>query len=128
VFIPHIDLKPSTEDTPFGFKWRQFSIKLAFALTIRKSHGQILNYVGLCLPKSVFCHGRLYVAISRVTPPSDLRFLIVNHNNMSNNITKNIVYKVACSFALVGDSSEGQIQDFWRSLQWHSHSTLVNQF
>ena len=92
VLILHIDQSPSTEDTPFA-KQRQFPLKLTFAMTISKSQGQTLNYVGVHLPNPVFCHGQLYVAISRVISPSGLRFLIINKHSIPDNVTKHIVYK-----------------------------------
>ena len=54
VFIPRIVM--STVDTNLSFilKRRQFPIKLAFSITINKSQGQILQKIGLHLPKSVF--------------------------------------------------------------------------
>jgi len=92
VFIPRVDLAPSIEDMPFAYKRRQFPIKLAFAMIINKSQGQKFNYVGVYLPKPVFYHSQLYVAVSRVTSPLGLRFLIVNKNNVPNDVTKNITY------------------------------------
>ena len=43
---------------------------------INKSQGQTLNYVGLSLTESVFTHGRLYVAVSRVTNGRNLRMIV----------------------------------------------------
>jgi ATP-dependent DNA helicase PIF1 len=42
---------------PFKLRWRQFPIKLSYAMTINKSQGQTLNTVGVFLPSPVFSHG-----------------------------------------------------------------------
>jgi hypothetical protein len=47
----------------------------------------------LYLPKPVFCHGQLYVQISRVTNRNDLKVLINETENLEENMTKNIVFK-----------------------------------
>ena len=44
----------------------QFSICLAFAMTINKAKGQIIPYMRLDLYNPVFAYGQLYVALSRV--------------------------------------------------------------
>ena len=45
----------------------QFPVRCCYAMTINKSQGQTLKHVGLDLRGDVFCHGQLYVAVSRTT-------------------------------------------------------------
>ena len=45
-------------------------------MTINKAQGQTLARVGVYLPKPVFTHGQLYVALSRVGGPELIRVLI----------------------------------------------------
>lgn len=87
VFIPRITLSPSLE-LPFTLKRRQFPIRLAFAMTINKSQGQTLSNVGLYLPSSIFSHGQLYVACSRVTSKENLKIFVPGKST-----TKNLVYQ-----------------------------------
>ena len=41
-------------------------------MTIDKRRGQTLDFVGLYLPQSLFSHGQLYVALSRVRRPDHI--------------------------------------------------------
>lgn len=86
VLIPRIPLISS--DLSFDFKRIQFPVKLAFAITINKSQGQTLKYVGIYLEKPCFSHGQLYVAASRVGNPNNLYIFAPNET------TKNIVYPI----------------------------------
>ena len=78
VFIPRIPMTPTDSDFPFVLRRRQFPIRPAFCITINKGQGQSMKKVGLFLPtpESIFSHGQLYVALSRVQHPSGLKVMI----------------------------------------------------
>ncbi|XP_077246035.1 uncharacterized protein LOC143885874 [Tasmannia lanceolata] len=86
--IPRIIMSPSTNKWPFILNKRQFPLKLAFAMTINKSQGQTLSKVGIFLPKPVFTHGQLYVALSRATSRARVKILLSKKEH-----TRNIVFK-----------------------------------
>ena len=67
MFIPRIWTLVYAKDPshmPYRLLCTQFSIKPAFAMTVNKAQGQILEMMGLYLSKPVFSHGILYVALS----------------------------------------------------------------
>ncbi|PIA55175.1 hypothetical protein AQUCO_00800125v1 [Aquilegia coerulea] len=89
VFIPQISLIPTVTETPFPMSRRQFPVRLAFAMTINKSQGQSVKYVGIDLRNPVFSHGQLYVAFSRCTSSDRISVLLPKDDD---NITTNVVY------------------------------------
>ena len=86
-------MSPNDTKWPFKLKRRQYPLSVCFAMTINKSQGRSLNKVGLYLSKQVFCHGQLYVALSRVTNRNGLKVLIDDSENQAEDMAKNIVYK-----------------------------------
>ncbi|KAH7657562.1 DNA helicase protein [Dioscorea alata] len=93
VYIPRIIMPVQQGKWPFIMCRKQFPVKLSYAMTINKSQGQTLELVGLFLPKPVFSHGQLYVALSRVSSVEGLKVLILDDNGKNTNKTKNVVYK-----------------------------------
>ncbi|PIA50768.1 hypothetical protein AQUCO_01200187v1 [Aquilegia coerulea] len=85
-----------TSDDPkssFTITHVQLPIRICFAMTINKSQGQTLKHVGIYLPRPVFSHGQLYVAVSRTSSHNGLKILIDHKENEQPGYTQNIVYK-----------------------------------
>ncbi|CAO3648504.1 unnamed protein product [Mucor hiemalis] len=96
VLIPRITLLSSDNSTlPFELRRRQFPVQPAFAMTINKAQGQTLTSAAIALTKPVFTHGQLYVALSRVRDPSNLKVFLQNNstpNQPPTTSTSNIVF------------------------------------
>ena len=58
-------------------------------MTINKSQGSTLDFVGIYLNEPVCTHGQLYVALSRV---SSFENIFVATNSDKDGITRNVVY------------------------------------
>jgi hypothetical protein len=91
---PRINFDTLESDFPFKIRRRQFPIKPAYAITTNKSQGQTLARAGLFLNDDLFSHGQLYVALSRVGNPADLRVLtrVGSRSDMPGQYTKNVVW------------------------------------
>ncbi|CDY59563.1 BnaCnng35270D [Brassica napus] len=93
VLIPMLSITPSDKKLPFKMRRRQLPIGVAFAITINKSQGQTLSEVGIFLPRPVFSHGQVYVAVSRVSSKKGLKMLIVDSEGKPQRQTKNVVFR-----------------------------------
>ena len=63
ILLPGMNMTPSEAKWPFQLQRRQFPITISYCMTINKSQGPSLTSVGLYLPKPIFSHGQLYVAV-----------------------------------------------------------------
>ena len=97
VYIPKIDLQNNENVLPFTMKRRQFPFIVAFAITINKAQGQTYETVGIYLPKTVFSHGQLYVALSRTQCRQNLKISMIANEDQglkeTKYYTKNVVIK-----------------------------------
>ena len=91
MFIPRIANQPEEDENAFRFTRRQFPVRVCFSMTINKSQGQSVKYVGLDLRSPAFTHGQFYVAVSRVTSVSNIK-MIWNEGDEEAK-TQNVVYK-----------------------------------
>ena len=65
-------------------------------MTISKPQGESLTKVGIYPPKSVFIHGQLYVALTRVKSYNGLQFALAPPSENSTALTSytnNVVFK-----------------------------------
>ena len=109
--IPRITLRPKDCQYPFEWSRRQFPVRVAFAMTINKSQGQTLQKVGVWLNDPCFAHGQLYVCVSRVGSPQNIKFSIRPVDTHQQNLTSNVVYKEVLVKRFV-TYSEIQIHNF----------------
>ncbi len=98
-FIPRISLDTSNDPAlPFNFVRQQFSVCLAYAMTINKSQGQTFDKIGLYLPEPCFSHGHFYTRCSRATESNGLKIQVKESTRQgktdnSQTVTDNVVYR-----------------------------------
>ena len=91
VFIPRISISTtSSSGLPFTLRRHQYPIRVAFGMSINKSQGQSLLYIGIYLHTPVFAHGQLYVALSRAKDYQNIYISLPSPNESTQ--TDNIVY------------------------------------
>ena len=73
-------------------------------MTINKSQGQSLKYVGVYLPTPVFSHGQLYVAVSRVTSKG-LKILIIDEDGEDTNVSR-VTSKEGLKILIIDEDGE----------------------
>ena len=77
VILPRFNLESDVRKIGFIFRRRQFPVIPAFAFTANKSQGQTIpGRVAIYLWDGCFSHGQLYVASTRATHPSHLKYFI----------------------------------------------------
>jgi len=91
VFIPRVANEPSEDENAFRFTRRQFPIRVCFSITINKSQGQSVKFVGLDLRSPAFTHGQFYVAVSRVTSVSNIKAIWTE--GVEEAKSQNVVYR-----------------------------------
>ena len=75
----------------------------AWTLTIHKAQGQSVERLGVYLPSIVFCHGQLYVALSRAMMVDQIRVHVGHgaiNEDSSEQATLNIVSEELMRFFL----------------------------
>ena len=71
----------------------RFPVRLCFAVTSNKAQGQTMKHVGIYLQQDFFSHGQLYVALSRVQSPQNLKIYRPNEGDQKSYETTNVVFK-----------------------------------
>jgi hypothetical protein len=76
---------------PFKLHRQQFPVWLGFAITINKSQGQSLKFVGLDLHSPVFSHGQFYVGVSRGTNWGRVKIQLQDTDMIANVVFKDVI-------------------------------------
>jgi len=95
LFKTPLQSKENNKRIPTPFVRKQYPVRPAFAITINKSQGQSIKYVGINLQaRPAFSHGQLYMALSRVTRQGNLYIIGPDVPEYTNErLMKNVIYK-----------------------------------
>jgi len=88
--LPRINFEFRPRFTPWSVERRQIPLRLAYATTFNSCQGLTLDRIVIDLRTSVFAHGQLYTALSRVRQRNDARLLLDSENVTAT--TVNIVH------------------------------------
>ena len=106
--IPRINFHPTDRSLPIEMERKQFPVRLCFAVTSNKSQGQTLKHVGIYLQQDFFSHGQLYVALSRVQSPQNLKIYRPNATDKNDYQTTNVVFKEVLTCQCLECNSSGE--------------------
>ncbi|CAM9469135.1 unnamed protein product, partial [Hapterophycus canaliculatus] len=76
VKIPRITFEAQVGRNGVSFHRQQFPLRVCYAMTIEKNRRQTSSGVGLDLLRDVSSHGRLYVALSRISSSRNVMTLV----------------------------------------------------
>ncbi|OWZ18433.1 Helitron helicase [Phytophthora megakarya] len=68
--------KPMIRGFPFKLKRKESPVVPGFTMTINKAQGQSSHHVDIYLESPMFAHGKLNVAISRVTSQMAIKIAV----------------------------------------------------
>ena len=89
ILLPRITFEYDVPASPYTLQRKQHPLAACYATTFHSCQGLTLDRVGIDLTKSVFTHGQLYTALSRVRCHKDVCFLLPPDITHTSNITFN---------------------------------------
>jgi ATP-dependent DNA helicase PIF1 len=96
VYLPRFSFRVTSDNSglPFTFTRRQFPIIPSYCVSVHKSQGQSLDYIGLVAEKDAFAHGQVYVGMSRVGSWGQIAFYSPRGENfLQNRVSKELIAK-----------------------------------
>ena len=94
VHLPRFSFRVTSDNSglPFAFTRRQFPIIPSYCVSVHKSQGQSLDFIGLVAEKDAFAHGQVYVGMSRVGSWNQIAFFSPRGETfIKNNVAKELI-------------------------------------